>query len=262
MPFTAGHPAAVAALARCGLPVPALVIGSITPDLVMMLPIPVSEVVHFVHTPLGLVTADLAIGVAAFAVWQGFLGPALIALAPKALRRRLPETLTLPSSCGAACGAGGRAWLGRWHHPPSLLGWWRVVLAVLLGAATHLVWDSFTHDWMWGPEHIAWLAERHGPLLGWQWAQRLSDLVGLTVVAAWVAAWWRRAPVRPDTPAVMPLRYQVLGWLTILGPATVAFWLLLLLDSFYAAVTAAAGLGVIGLAVVASVAIVARPLKP
>jgi hypothetical protein len=36
------------------------VIGSISPDIFMMLPIP--AVVHFAHTPLGLVTADLAVG--------------------------------------------------------------------------------------------------------------------------------------------------------------------------------------------------------
>jgi len=228
MPFTASHPAAVllgaAGLARWGLPVPALVIGSIAPDLFMVLPVP--EVVHFAHTPWGLVTADVAIGVAAFAAWQAFFGPALIAIAPKTWRARLPDTLTLQ------------------------FGWWRVVAAVLLGAATHLVWDSFTHDWMWGPQHIAWLAERHGSLLGWQWVQKASDVAGLAVVAAWVAARWRGAPVRPDA-TVMPLRHRVLAWLAILGPAGIAFCLLLLSDSFYIAITVAAGLAVIALTAVA-----------
>ena len=235
MPFTASHPAAVligaSALARWGLPIPALVIGSIAPDLFTVLPIP--EVVHFAHTPWGLVTADVAIGVAAFVVWQAFFAPALIAIAPKALGARVP--------------------LRDLERPV----WWRVALAVLLGAATHLVWDSFTHDWMWGTQHIGWLAERHGPFLGFQWVQKVSDVVGLAIVTAWVAARWRAAPVCPDT-TVMSLRYRMLAWFAILGPATVTFCLLLPRDSFYVAITTAAGLGLIGLTGVAGI----RALKP
>ena len=127
-----------------------------------------------------------------------------------------------------------------------------MIIAVGLGAATHLAWDSLTHDWMWGTQHIAWLAERHGPLLGFQWVQKVSDFVGLAVVAAWVASWWRSAPVRPDA-TVLPLRHRMLGWLVILGPAAVAFGILLPRDSFFTAVTVAAGLGVIGLTGVATV---------
>lgn len=238
MPFTASHPAAVligaAPLARWGLPVPALVIGSIAPDLFTMLPIP--EVVHFAHTPLGLVTADLAVGVAAFVAWQVFFGPALIAIAPRAWRARLPERLA--ESRGPQRG-----------RLPLHFGW-KVALAVLLGAATHLAWDSFTHDWMWGPQHIPWLAERHGPLLGWQWVQKVSDLAGLVVVAAWATIRWRAAPVRPDT-TVMPLRHRVPAWLAILGPAGIAFCVLLPNGSFFVAITVASGLAVIGLTVVA-----------
>ena len=233
-------------LARWGLPVPALVIGSIAPDLFMVLlpipvapapqpfgPTPLEEAVHFAHTFWGLLTADVAIGVAAFVAWQAFFAPALIAIAPKAWRARLPQTLTLR------------------------FGWWRVALAVLLGAATHLAWDSFTHEWMWGTQHIGWLAERHGPLRGFQWVQVASDVVGLAIVGAAIAAWWRSVPPRPD-PTVTPLRLRVPAWLLILGPATVAFCLLLPRDSFYVAITTAAGLALIGLTGVAGI----RALKP
>jgi hypothetical protein len=61
MPFTTTHTAAVLVFARWGLPPSALVIGAIAPDMPMFLPIP--EVVHFAHTPMGVVTVDLAIGV-------------------------------------------------------------------------------------------------------------------------------------------------------------------------------------------------------
>jgi hypothetical protein len=234
MPFTASHPAAVllgaAPLARWGLPVSALVIGSIAPDIFMMLPIP--ELVHFAHTPLGWVTADVAVGVAAFFAWQAFFGPALVAIAPWSWRVRLPAP--------------------RSPRPLKLRDLGVVALAVLLGAATHLAWDSLTHDWMWGPQHIGWLAGRHGPLLGWQWVQRVSDIIGLAVVGAWIAAWWRTAAIRPEA-TVMPLRYRILSWLAILGPSVMAFGVLLVNGSFYTAVTVASGLALIGLTVVASI---------
>ena len=68
MPFTGSHPAAILPLLRWSLPGSALVMGSIAPDMPMLLPIP--AVVHFAHTLLGLLTIDLAIGVIGFALWQ------------------------------------------------------------------------------------------------------------------------------------------------------------------------------------------------
>jgi Domain of unknown function (DUF4184) len=232
MPFTASHPAAVLALARWGLPGSALVVGSIAPDMPMVLPIPV--VTHFAHTPLGVVTADLAIGVVGFVLWQALFGPALIAVAPKALRARLPDRVP----------AGLRFHFGQWNR--SAL----VVAALLIGAVTHVVWDNFTHDWMWGSAHIPWLASRHGPLMGWEWAQRISDVAGLAIVAGWVVAWWRAAPERPDT-TVMALPYRMLAWLAILCPAVIGFFYWLLNGSVFFAVTRGGGLGVIGLTAMA-----------
>jgi uncharacterized protein DUF4184 len=246
MPFTAAHPAAVWPLARWGLPVPALVIGSIAPDIFTMLPSP--ELVHFAHIPLGLVTADLAIGLLAYLAWQRFYSPALSALvfgrtagpAPIAATRiaatRIAATRMAATRMGTARMGTARMAAAR------MAG---VVVAVLVGAATHLAWDSFTHYWMWGPQHIAWLAEPHGPLLGWQWVQKVSDLIGLAIVAAWITARWRSRPERPA------LRQRWLVWLIVLGPAAIAFGVLFVRDSFYVAITTAAGLGVIGLTLVA-----------
>jgi hypothetical protein len=232
MPFTASHPAAVLALARWGLPGSALVIGSIAPDLPMLLPIPV--VVHFAHTPLGIITADLAIGAAGFVLWQALFGPALIAVAPQALRARLPDHVP----------AGLRFHFSRWRRFAC------VIVALFVGAATHVVWDSFTHDWMWGPAHINWLASRHGPLMGWQWAQHVSNIVGFAFVVGWTMVWWRAAPRRLNL-TVMPLPYRALAGLAILGPATTGFCYWLLNGSAFFAITRGAALGLIGLTAVA-----------
>jgi hypothetical protein len=218
-------------IVRFGLPASALVIGSITPDLPMILPVPV--LVHFAHTSPGLVTVDLALGTIAFMLWQAFFGPALVALAPRALSARVPADIP----------KGFAFHVATWSRVGG------VIVAVLIGAATHIVWDSLTHDWMWGPQHIPWLAARHGSMLGWQWVQHVSDVAGTAIVVGWVVLWWRGASERTarDVP---PRRIRVLAWLAILIPAAVGFLHGLLTESWFAAFSRGAGLGAVGLVVV------------
>ncbi|MEU7903592.1 DUF4184 family protein [Actinoplanes sp. NPDC049118] len=231
MPFTAGHPAAVLPIARYGLPASALVIGSITPDLPMILPFP--AVVHLGHTPLGLVTLDLVVGTIAFVLWQALFGPAVLAIAPRALSARVPDDVPK----------------GLAFHFAQVSRVARVLAAVLIGAATHLVWDGITHDWMWGPQYVPWLASRHGPWMGWQWMQHVSDIAGTAIVAGWVVAWWRRAPERAEGD-VLPRRIRVLAWSAILFPAVAGFLYGLLTDSWFVAFARGAGLGTLGLVAV------------
>lgn len=228
MPFTGGHPAAVLALVRWGLPGSALVIGAITPDLPMMLPFP--AVVHFGHTPWGLVTSDLLLGTIAFILWQSVFAPAVIALAPRTIAARVPRDA--PRGLAYHCAS--------WDRVA------RVLAAILIGAATHLIWDGVTHDWMWGPQYVPWLAARHGSLLGWEWMQRVSDVAGTAIVAGWIAVWWRRASVRADVD-VLPLRVRLLAWSVILVPAAAGFLFGLLTNSLFAAFAWGAGPGTAGL---------------
>jgi len=209
-----------------------LVMGSIAPDMPTLLPIP--AVVHFAHTLSGLLTIDLAIGTIGFVLWQALFGPAVVAIAPQALRIRLPDRA--PAGIAFHCAQVGRVG--------------RVVAALLLGAATHLIWDSFTHDWMWGPQHVPWLAARHGPWMGWEWVQHISDFAGIAILIVWAAAWWRAAPERMDTDGLtLPIR--VLAWLVILCPAAAGFFYWLSGGFVFLAFTRGAGLGVIGLIVMA-----------
>jgi len=244
MPFTASHPAAVLGLARWGLPPSALVIGAVAPDLPMVLPLP--AVVHFAHTPGGIVTIDLAIGLVVFVVWQALLAPVLIVVAPHGWRVRLPDNAP----------AGLRFHFRRLRQVALVLA------AVVIGALTHVLWDTFTHDWMWGPAHIPWLATRHGPLMGYEWVRWLSDAAGMTIVTGWILRWWRNAARRPGRTVVRRAD-QVVAWLLILVPATVAFLYWLVRGELFLAVTRGAGLGVAGL-VAAAVTwrVLERPGRP
>ncbi len=56
---------------------------------------------------------------------------------------------------------------------------------MVLGAITHLVWDSFTHAGRWGVEVVPWLHTEHLGLPGYKWAQFASGLLGLAVLVIW-----------------------------------------------------------------------------
>jgi hypothetical protein len=171
VPFTGSHPAAVLPLLRCGLVPSALVIGSLVPDLPYYLPVPVHA--GTTHSPAGTVGVDVALGVAAFALWHAVLAPFAVAAAPAAVRARV--------------GSGWAPWSFR---TAGTRGAALVVLSLALGAATHTGWDAFTHDGLWGTRHIGWLATRHAGLPGHQWAQYASGVLGAVAICWWLLRWW------------------------------------------------------------------------
>ena len=173
MPFTPAHVAAVLPLRRRGgLPFSALVVGSMIPDLPYYLP------GHLVPTPAthsvpGIVTWDLLLGLAVWALWC-VLRPRVYDVAPQLLR-------------------------SRWRRPESgFTGWSRAPLAVIIGAATHVLWDEFTHAGRFGATYFAVLAHTYpsplGPLEGYRYLQYASGVIGLLLLF-W--AWYR-------TPRVVP----------------------------------------------------------
>ncbi len=175
MPFTGVHPLAVLPLARTGLPLSALVVGSVVPDFALFVPfrVPFDAVVRS-HTPLGLLTIDLPAGLLLWLLWHALLAPAAHAASPGELRARLGED-GLP---------GVRRRLRRPHL---------VVAGIVVGAATHVVWDEFTHAGRWGARHVPGWATTFAGLPGWLWAQYLSGVLGLALLAFWARRWWARS---------------------------------------------------------------------
>jgi hypothetical protein len=165
MPFTPAHVAAVVPLrGRPLLPFAALAAGAMSPDVAYYLP---GGWVPFpgTHTPAGILTWDLAFGVALWLAWR-WATPALHDLAPEPVRVR-------------------------WQPPASpVAAWWAIPVAVAIGAVTHVGWDEFTHPGRWGTAHVPALAASWssplGALPGYQWAQYASGGLGLAVLA-WVA---------------------------------------------------------------------------
>ncbi|WP_369259610.1 DUF4184 family protein [Geodermatophilus amargosae] len=178
MPFTGSHPAAVLPLLRTGLPASALVAGSLAPDLPFFLPVDLGAPTH---TALSVVTTDVLLGALLWALWHGLLSRPVLAWAPAPLVARLPAR--------AAPGLRRRLRTARQGAA--------VPAALAAGAATHVLWDEFTHPGRWGAGHVPALASTWAGVPGYSWAQDLSGLAGGLVLAGWLVGWWRRTPAGP-----------------------------------------------------------------
>jgi hypothetical protein len=189
MPFTVSHIAAVLPfhkpLRRLGL-LSAAAIGAMTPDLDFFLPMRLAR--EQTHGRLALLTFCLPVGLTAWVLFQALIKPALIAVLPNRVFARL---------CAEHFGAR----LG------SLITWFYAVLAVLLGALTHIIWDGFTHEDGRGAHLLSGLGERDPVLAGprWQlyrWLQHGSTVVGAAAVLIALWLWVRHA----ESPNPQPER--------------------------------------------------------
>ena len=174
MPFTLCHPAIVLPLharARRLTSLPALVIGSMAPDFVYFLPLAANG--GFTHSLPGILLYCLPAGLLVYVIYHALLREAFIDWAPAAISRRMPA---------------GASWMVRDIRAVGL-----VLGSLVIGAATHIAWDAFTHantvvvrqvDVLRWPITIGAYAVPPFKLL-----QHLSSLVGLIVILAYARRW-------------------------------------------------------------------------
>ena len=134
----------------------------------IVLPVGVSYATTHSGPGLGV---DVLIGLALLWLWDVLVRDAVVDLVP-ALRRRAPARVRL-----------------------SARGWLLAPLAVAVGAGTHVLWDSVTHDWGFVVREVAFLREELGPLPVYRWLQHVSTVVGSAVVGAYCLVRLRRQPV-------------------------------------------------------------------
>ncbi|GAA5152459.1 DUF4184 family protein [Nocardioides marinquilinus] len=174
MPVTFAHPAAVLLLRWTPLPLAAMVVGSMAPDLPLFLRWQAGY--RVTHDPLGVVTVDVLVGLALLLAWTTCLRGALLDVSPQWVRARVDP-----------------------QHRLSPTAWALAPLGLALGAATHVVWDAFTHRNRWGTRSVDWLVAEHAGMAGHRWAQYGSGVVGLTVLG--VVVWLTLRGRRPHEPA-------------------------------------------------------------
>jgi len=163
-------------LGRLGV-LAALVIGSITPDVPLFLPWWFGR--NASHSAAALLWFCLPAGVLGYLLYDLVLDRPLRALMPEGFRRRLTV-------------------VGRDARPAV----WSpgVLVSLLLGAATHSAWDSFTHGGASGVgEWLPVIERRLFTVSGYtvyvfSVLQHLSTVLGLSVLTVWIWRWYRRAP--------------------------------------------------------------------
>lgn len=175
MPLSPAHPAAVLPLQRLGLPLSALVVGSVVPDAPVYLPVGVEY--RTTHSGWGI-AVDVVLGLAVLWLWFALLRDAVVDLTPS-LRARAPA-----------------------RARPDRRAWLLAPLALAIGSATHVLWDSATHDWGFIVEEFAFLREEYSQMRGYQWLQHLSTAAGSAVVAAYCVHQLKRRAVVQRSPAV------------------------------------------------------------
>jgi Domain of unknown function (DUF4184) len=185
MPLTYAHPAAVIPLQKVfgkkSSVLSALVIGSIAPDLPYFIPwLPDRDASHSL---LGLFIFCLPAGLMCYFLYHSIFKIPLLQLLPQSFMLRLT-----PAQC----------------KPPvySVAHLSVVILDIILGAFTHLVWDSFTHEDA-PMVKVLPLLSYHLFSVGaykvyvYKILQHASTFLGLSLMAFWLLRWYRQTLVYP-----------------------------------------------------------------
>lgn len=206
MPFTPAHAAAALPFRRTRLPVAAIVLGTMSPDFLYFLRLTPKG--RFGHTLLGILALDLPLSLLLLWLWKRYLSASLWAILGRDHRRSPTADATNPA----------RFWL-------------LAVPAILLGAATHVLWDSFTHSGFWPYHHIAFLSTVVsvpvlGEEMGFELLQQISSVVGLVIVGFWLREEYRLGPRGYRLLVAPAWRWPVgLSLLVATAAATLRSWM-------------------------------------
>lgn len=128
MPFTFSHPAIVLPLTKYSgrhISLTGLIIGSLTPDFEYFFRMKIQS--NFSHTIGGLFYFNLPVGILLAFLFHNFIRDTLYDNLPLTFRKRLETFKTF-----------------NWNDYFKQ-SYFAVIISVLIGATSHLFWDSFTH---------------------------------------------------------------------------------------------------------------------
>ncbi|WP_440709663.1 DUF4184 family protein [Herbiconiux sp. YIM B11900] len=214
MPFTVSHAIVALPFARSALPAAAVAAGAMAPDLPLFLPIgPLYATTH--DLTWGIV-ASVPLAFLALAAWRMAVRPVARSVVPRALANRLPADWS-----GSAATGWRSLWRGR-MSTASLRSGALLVVALIIGVASHLIWDAFTHSGRWGTLLVPALDRQYLGYAGTTWLQALSSALGVAGLLAAALLWFlrrrRSAPVDVAAARITPDRR-----------APTAFWGIVLL---------------------------------
>ena len=196
MPFTISHPAIVLPLAylpRKWVSLTGLVVGSLTPDFEYFLRVKMKSI-HS-HTFEGLFWFDLPVGLVLAFVFHNIVRNALFDNLPDVVKSRIMVFK-------------GFSWNTYFKK-----NWLVVVVSILVGASSHIFWDSFTHYHGYFVQQILALSDSIAlfnlqiPI--YRALQHISTLVGAVIIAISIY----KLPISKDETK----RVDVKFWIALVG---------------------------------------------
>jgi Domain of unknown function (DUF4184) len=203
MPFTAAHPAIILPFIRSRyFSATGLIVGSLAPDFEYFFKMAVSS--NYSHTLGGLFYFDLPVTLVIALVFHIIVKKNLIYNLPGFFQRRFQGLLNF-------------------DFVTYLKGHQRAfLLSALLGSASHIFWDSFTHNNSFFAQTIPFYKGTYVPYDGVKYPlfyalQHISTWIGLTIVGIYVIA------LRP-----VSIQYQstqkFLYWFTLVTITVIVTW--------------------------------------
>lgn len=190
MPLTTAHPIIVAPLwhmSRRWLDLPALIVGSMIPDITYFLWL--RPVINIGHTPFGILVQGIPASLCLLCLFGWIMLGPLRALSPEGLGRVLPDRYAIFSATRLVT----------------------IVCSIGLGAATHVFWDSFTHDGWYFVRVFPVLDSEVGPLPIYKYLQYISGILGTAAVLIWAGLAARQVPVSGERIARRKVPFIIVG---------------------------------------------------
>jgi hypothetical protein len=173
MPFTFSHPAVVLPfnyISKRWISLTALVIGSITPDFEYFIRMKVAS--YYSHYWAGLFWFDLPLGLLLLFIYNHIVKDKLIDHLPAYFNKRFSQFKNS----------------GKRYSSSYII---TIVVCILIGAASHIFWDSFTHPTGYFVKHIHHLSHRvlvgHYEIPFYNIVQHLSSLTGAIIILCAIA---------------------------------------------------------------------------
>ncbi|MGA2570634.1 MAG: DUF4184 family protein [Terracidiphilus sp.] len=175
MPFTLAHAAAAIPFRRTRLIPSALVVGCLSPDFEYFLRLAPKG--GFGHTLAGLFAFDLPASLLILWLFYAYAREPILTWLPTVVRRRIAYSSAL-------------------FPVRNVRQIVLVLVSIVIGGATHILWDSFTHPFFWPYRHWHFLSHMIqlpfiGPVRWYKILQHLSTAVGLMALLLWLFHWYR-----------------------------------------------------------------------
>lgn len=196
MPFTLTHVLAVVPIKQTiwkKASLSALIIGTVVPD--WPLYISLSPSYQVTHSLTGLFTTCVPLGFALYLFFHIVLKKPVFELLPQPFRQRLNCFMASPLS----------------FHFYDIL---TTILAIMVGAMTHIVWDTLTHQWGWGVTLFPSLNNVFFTIMGvevrgYKLLQYGSTVVGIPILSLYLAMWFRSSHPQSVPPSIVPSNLRI-----------------------------------------------------